>query len=62
MRLDTGSKEKGITEGLMDEKIYMFMETVDECFRGFVSQINQYLTANGCKCDIKLQKSGYVVS
>ncbi len=46
----------------MDEKIYMFMETVDERFRGFVSQINQYLTANGCKCDIKLQKSGYVVS
>ena len=26
------------------------------------NQINGYLTENGCKCDIKLQKSGYVVS
>ena len=46
----------------MDEKFIMFMETVDGKFRDFVSQIDQYLTANGCKCDIKLQKSGYVVS
>ncbi len=40
----------------MDEKFNMFMETVDERFRGFVNQINGYLTENGCKCDIKLQK------
>ncbi len=46
----------------MDEKFNMFMETVDERFRGFVNQINEYLTENGCKYDIKLQKSGYVVS
>ena len=46
----------------MDEKFNMFMETVDERFRSFVNQINEYLTGNGCKCDIKLQKSGYVVS
>ena len=46
----------------MDEKFIMFMETVDGKFRDFVSQIDQYLTANECKCDIKLQKSGYVVS
>ena len=46
----------------MDEKFNMFLNTVNECFRDFVSQINEYLTANGCKCDIKLQKSGYVVS
>ena len=46
----------------MDEKFNMFMETVDERFRSFVNQINEYLTENGCKCDIKLQKSGYVVS
>ncbi len=39
----------------------MFMETVDERFCSFVKQINEYLTGNGCKCDIKLQKSGYVV-
>ena len=46
----------------MDEKYNMFMETVDERFRSFVNQINEHLTGNGCKCDIKLQKSGYVVS
>lgn len=46
----------------MDEKFIMFMETVDERFRSFVKQINEYLIENGCKCDIKLQKSGYVVS
>ncbi len=46
----------------MDEKYNMFMETVDEGFRSFVNQINGYLMENGCKCDIKLQKSGYVVS
>ncbi len=46
----------------MDEKFNTFMETVDERFRSFVSQINGYLTENGCKCDIKSQKSGYVVS
>ena len=46
----------------MDEKFSMFLETVDARFRGFVSRVNAYLTENGCKCDIKLQKSGYVVS
>lgn len=46
----------------MDEKFELFMETVDGRFRGFVNQINGYLTENGCKCDVKLQKSGYVVS
>ena len=60
--MDTCGKEKSITEGLMDEKFNMFMQTVDEHFRSFVSQINEYLIGNGCECDIKLQKSGYVVS
>ena len=46
----------------MDEKFNMFMETVDELFCDFVHGINGYLTGNGCKCDIKTQKSGYVVS
>ena len=46
----------------MEEKFNMFMETVNERFRSFVSQIDEYLTENGCKRDIKLQKSGYVVS
>ncbi len=43
-------------------KEHMFMETVDKRFRSFVNKINEYLTGNGCKCNIKLQKSGYVVS
>lgn len=46
----------------MDEKFNLFIETVDEKFRSFVDQINAYLTENGCRCDIKSQKSGYVVS
>lgn len=46
----------------MDEKFSLFMETVDERFRDFVNQINEYLTGKGCKCDIKTAKSGYVVS
>ena len=46
----------------MDEKFSIFMGTVDERFYSFVSQINEYLTANGCKCDLKPQKSGYVMS
>ena len=46
----------------MDEKFHMFLETVDERFRSFVSQINEYLTENGCKCDVKLQKRGYIAS
>ena len=46
----------------MDERFNLFMETVDERFCSFVNEINTYLTGNGCKCDIKLQKRGYVVS
>ena len=46
----------------MDEKLFIFMGTVDERFRSFVSEMNEYLTENGCKCDVKLRKSGYVVS
>ena len=55
--MDTCSKEKSKTEGLMDGKFNMFMETVDERFRSFVSQINEYLTGNGCTCDIKPHKN-----
>lgn len=46
----------------MDKKFNIFMETVDERFRNFVSRIHEYLTGNSCKCDIKSQKSDYVVS
>ena len=51
--MDTCSKEKSKTEGLMDGKFNMFMETVDERFRSFVSQINEYLTGNGCTLILK---------
>ena len=60
--MDTRGEEKRITEGLMDEKFNMSMETVDARFHSFVNQINKYLTENGCECEVKLQKSGYVVS
>lgn len=46
----------------MDEKFRLFLETVDERFRGFVIEINNYLLQQSCKCDIKSAKSGYVVS
>ena len=46
----------------MNEQFDLFMETVDGKFRNFVNQIPEYLTENGCQCDIKLQKSGYMVS
>ncbi len=36
----------------MDEKFNLYMETVDEHFRDFVNQINEYLMERGCKCDI----------
>lgn len=38
----------------------MFMETVDERFRSFVNQ--RVSDKNGCKCDMKSQRSGYAVS
>ncbi len=46
----------------MEEKFDLFMKTVDGRFRDFVIQINDYLTEQGCKCEIKNAKSGYVVS
>lgn len=46
----------------MEEGYSKFLETVDGRFLGFVNQIDEYLTENGCKRDIKSQKSGYVVS
>lgn len=46
----------------MNEKYQAFIELVDEKFRDYVNDINEYLTENGCKCEIKDSKSGYVVS
>ena len=46
----------------MEDKFNLFMGTVDDCFRNFVSQINDYLIGQGCNCEIKTAKSGYTVS
>lgn len=46
----------------MEHNFNDFLETVDARFQDFVTQINDYLTAHGCGCDMKLAKSGYVVS
>lgn len=39
-----------------------FLEMVGEGERGFVSELNDFLTENGCAVKIKSAKSGYVVS
>lgn len=39
-----------------------FLESVEENNRDFVSQLHEFLSENGCKCDIKEAKSGFVVS
>lgn len=46
----------------MEHNFNDFLETVDGRFQDFVTQINDYLTNHGCSCDMKLAKSGYVVS
>ncbi len=46
----------------MNESFVLFLETVDARFQDFVNEINQCLIENGCKCDIKTAKSGFVVS
>lgn len=39
-----------------------FLASVDGETQGFVSELHDELTALGCKIDVKLAKSGYVVS
>lgn len=39
-----------------------FLETVAESECGFVSELNSFLTDNGCEIKIKSAKSGFVVS
>lgn len=46
----------------MDESFRLFIDTVDEGLRDFVLELNEYLIENGCKCNVSLQKSGYIVS
>lgn len=40
----------------------LFLDSVGEENREFVRELNSYLLASNCKCDIKPSKSGYVVS
>lgn len=46
----------------MEDKFRMFLESVDVPNQPFVLELHEFLTENGCKCDIKPAKSGYVVS
>ena len=40
-----------------------FLQSVEDRERGFVDELHKFLSEkNGCKCDIKEAKSGYVVS
>lgn len=39
-----------------------FLQSVEEHERGFVGELHEFLSENGCKCDIKESKSGFVVS
>lgn len=39
-----------------------FLQSVEERERGFVGELHEFLSENGCKCDIKESKSGFVVS
>ncbi len=39
-----------------------FLKSVEESERGFVAELHEFLSENGCKCDIKESKSGFVVS
>ena len=56
--------DKGKIRGeyIMDEKFELFLASVDSKNQGFVKELNDYLTQNNCKCEIKSAKSGFVVS
>ena len=41
----------------MNEKFALFTETVDKHLRSFVNQLQEYLTENVCKCEIKKKKA-----
>lgn len=45
-----------------NEKFAEFLETVDERYKDFVVEVNDYLMGNNSKCEIKSAKSGYTVS
>ncbi|MDE7400269.1 MAG: hypothetical protein K2N06_12190 [Oscillospiraceae bacterium] len=39
-----------------------FLQSVEERERGFVEELHEFLSENGCECNIKQAKSGFVVS
>lgn len=39
-----------------------FLESIDSSNREYVMELNDFLTENQCKCEVKTSKSGYVVS
>lgn len=58
--MDSGNQEvRGID---MEDKFSMFLETVDERYKDFVRQVNDFLVNKGCKYNISPSKSGYLVS
>ena len=46
--------------GNIEETFGLFMETVDPCFRDFVRQIHNGLIEQGCNCETKTAKSGFM--
>ncbi len=46
----------------MNEQFNEFLDTVDSSNKDIVAEINNYLTQNNCKCELKTAKNGFVVS
>jgi hypothetical protein len=56
---------KNNQEGILDrtnENFNVFLKAVDDRYKDFVVQINDYLTQNNCKCEIKPAKNGLTAS
>ncbi|WP_349946751.1 hypothetical protein ABFV83_00125 [Lacrimispora sp. BS-2] len=45
-----------------NENFTAFLEAVDKRDKDFVVEINEYLTQNNCKCEIKSAKNGFIAS
>ena len=45
-----------------NENFNVFLKAVDDRYKDFVVEINDYLTQNNCKCEIKPAKNGVIVS
>jgi len=56
---------KNNQEGTLDktnENFNVFLKAVDDRYKDFVMEINDYLTQNNCKCEIKPAKNGFIAS